>query len=195
MMKRIGILGGSFDPVHIGHTALGNFIAQSGLVDEVWLMLSPQNPFKMDCRLTGDTHRMEMLRIATEGRGNILRPCDIELTMPRPSYTIHTLRALRGTYPDCSFRLIIGGDNWVKFDRWREHNAILREFGVIIYPREGCDFDSDNIPANVTVVDAPKVEVSSTWIRRAIAEGRDVNYFMPAGVYQYIKEHNLYHNG
>ncbi len=190
-MKRIGVFGGSFDPVHIGHTALANYIAQSGLVDEVWLTLSPQNPFKADRNLTDDTHRLEMLRVAT-AQDSILRACDVELTMPRPSYTIDTLRKLSEMYPECGFCLIIGGDNWGNFSRWKEHRRIIDNYGVIIYPRPGFDINPRELPANVTTVDAPMVEVSSTWIRQAIAGGRDVNYFMPAGVYPYIINNHLY---
>ena len=122
-MKRVGIFGGSFDPVHIGHTALANYIVQTGMVDEVWLTLSPQNPFKIGHHLTDDEHRLEMLRIATSQFPEIIRPCEIELSMPRPSYTIDTLRSLAQLHPDYRFKLIIGADNWLKFDNWRLHEA------------------------------------------------------------------------
>lgn len=191
-MKRVGILGGSFDPVHIGHTALANYIAQSGVVDEVWLTLSPQNPFKVGQHLTDDHHRLDMLRIATSQDPKLIHPCDIELSMPRPSYSIDTLRTLSQLHPDYSFKLIIGSDNWSNFVNWRQYEAIINEFGVIIYPRQGFEICSDELPDDVTTVDAPTIEVSSTWIRNAIACGRNVNYFMPAGVYPYILEHKLY---
>lgn len=191
-MKRIGILGGTFDPVHIGHTALANYIAQSGVVDEVWLTLSPQNPFKTGQHLTDDQNRMDMLRIATSQSPEIVRPCYIEMSMPRPSYTIDTLRTLSQRYPDYSFKLIIGGDNWHNFYHWRQYEAIIREFGVIIYPRADSEIAVDQLPDNVTIIKAPQIDVSSTWIRNAIANHRNINYFMPAGVYPYILEHKLY---
>lgn len=189
--RAIGILGGSFDPVHIGHLALANYLAQFTSLDTVWLVLSPQNPFKSDSQLTADSHRWEMLRIALDP-DPVIAPCDIELAMPRPSYMIDTLRRLKALHPADRFILVIGSDNWPNFPKWRESDAIISEFGVMIYPRPGCDIDPATLPANVTFVQAPKVELSSSMIRRAIAQGLDVNYLLPCGVYNYIVSHHLY---
>lgn len=189
--RSIGILGGSFDPVHIGHLALANYLAQFTWLDTVWLVLSPQNPFKSDSQLAADSHRWAMLRLALDP-DSVIAPCDIELTMPRPSYMIDTLRRLKALHPADRFVLVIGSDNWSNFPRWCESDAIINEFGVMIYPRPGFDIDPATLPANVTFVPAPQVDLSSTVIRKAIAQGLDVNYLLPHGVYQYIISHHLY---
>ncbi|WP_295731495.1 nicotinate (nicotinamide) nucleotide adenylyltransferase [uncultured Muribaculum sp.] len=189
--KRIGIMGGSFNPVHTGHMIVASYIAQWSALDEVWLVLSPQNPFKKDMALTPDADRLAMLRIAVAG-STCLRACDVELSMPRPSYTIDTLRHLSAMYPDYDFTLIIGSDNWESFSRWRSPAEIISEYGLVVYPRPGHPVAGCDSEAGVVCVDAPQVELSSTFIRRAIAEGRDMNFFLPSGVYQYIQAHGLY---
>lgn len=185
----VGILGGSFNPVHIGHTILASYLVQWGYVDKVWLTLSPRNPLKDQSALLPDTKRLAMLKIALKDARNI-DLCDLELSMPRPSYTINTLELLTKRYPDRQFRLIIGSDNWAIFDRWRDHQRILDEFGVIVYPRDG--YPVDHFVDGMEVVKAPLVDISSTFIRNAVARGRDVNFFLPAGVFKYITDHKLY---
>lgn len=185
-------MGGSFNPVHIGHILLADYIAQFTDIDKVWLMLSPQNPLKRDNpAAVSDRHRLEMLAMAclTSPR---LEPTDIELSMPRPSYTIDSLTRLQSLHPDCRFRLIIGSDNWQVFDRWRCHEEIIRRFSPIIYPRPGSEIEPADLPADVSLVDAPTFDISSTFIRNAIAAGHDMDLFLPAGVGPYINQHNLY---
>ena len=134
-MKRIGIFGGSFNPIHLGHTALAAYICEQGLVDEVWLMVSPQNPLKRNLALLDEQERLAMARLAVAPY-SMLQACDFEFTLPRPSYTYHTLQALRAAYPDCEFSLIIGEDNWQCFDRWYRGEDIARETPIIVYPRD-----------------------------------------------------------
>ena len=188
--KVTGLLGGSFNPVHIGHMIVASYIAQWGYADEVWLNLSPRNPLKSAADLASDDDRLAMLRIALDGCAS-LGLCDIELRMPRPSYTIDTLDTLSRKYPDRLFKVIIGSDNWQIFDRWRDARRILDEYGVIVYPRPGYDAPDADTPG-VTIVNAPMVELSSTMLRRAIAEGHAIDYMVPTGVYKYIKNHQLY---
>lgn len=189
-MREIGILGGSFDPVHVGHLMVASYVRQAACLDEVWLSLSPANPLKADAHPASDVDRMTMLRMAVPA-GHGLACVDMELEMPRPSYTIDFLSRLAEIYPDCRFRLIIGSDNWAVFTKWRAYDEILTRFGVIIYPRPG--FPMEAVPdSRVTVVDAPGIDISSTLIRKSIARGMDMNFFLPAGVYNYIKTHNLY---
>ena len=190
--KTIGILGGSFNPVHAGHMMLASYLSQWGYVDEVWLTLSPRNPLKEPGDLLPDMKRLSMLNIAVKGATKI-DICDIELTMPKPSYTINTLELLRERYPDYKFKLIIGSDNWRIFDQWRDAQRILDEFGVIVYLRPGYPVEQRHI-VGLEVVDAPMMNVSSTFIRVAIARGRNMNYFLPAGVYKYIIDNKLYQN-
>lgn len=189
-MTTIGILGGSFNPVHVGHMILASFLSQWGYVDEVWLTLSPRNPLKDPSDLIPDLKRLAMLNIAVKGSDNI-DICDIELSMPRPSYTIRTLELLRERNPDKKFKLIIGSDNWRNFDRWREPQKILDEFGVIVYLRPGYPVDKSNVDG-LEIANAPLLDISSTFVRQAISRGRDMNYFLPAGVYKYIKDNKLY---
>lgn len=188
---RIGVMGGSFNPVHIGHLMVAEYVRQQANLDEVLMMLSPRNPLKSDAdNLADDTQRMEMLRIAcADYKG--LTPCDIELSMPRPSYTIDTLNALSSKYPEYDFTLIIGSDNWQLFDRWRASQEIIERYGVIVYPRPDYRIDTP-LPAGVTLVEAPTVNLSGTFVRNAISQGVNVDVFLPKGVYNYIIEHKVY---
>ena len=186
----IGLLGGSFNPVHIGHMMLASYLAQWGYVDRVWLSLSPRSPLKDGDALLPDLKRLAMLAIAAKA-APLLDICDIELSMPRPSYTINTLEVLRDRYPDLRFKLVIGSDNWRIFDRWRESQRILDEFGVIVYLRHGYPVETRHVDG-LEVVDAPIVNLSSTFVRDSIAGGRDMSYFLPAGVYKYICDNKLY---
>ena len=134
---RIGVFGGSFNPVHIGHVMLASYLKQFEGFDEVWLMLSPLNPLKANStELIPDVTRLKMLDIALKGAEGI-KVSDIELSMPRPSYTINTLRYLAKRYPRHTFKLIIGSDNWKIFSQWKDSEAIIRDFGVVVYPRPG----------------------------------------------------------
>lgn len=188
--KTIGILGGSFNPVHAGHMMLASYLSQWKYVDEVWLTLSPRNPLKEPGELLPDMKRLSMLNIAVKGAVGI-DICDIELTMPKPSYTINTLDLLRERYPEYRFKVIIGSDNWRIFDQWRASRRILDEFGVLVYLRPGYPVERRHVDG-LEVVDAPMMNVSSTFIREAIARGRNMNYFLPAGVYKYIVDNRLY---
>ena len=132
--NKVGIFGGSFNPIHLGHTALAAAICDRGLVDEVWFMVSPQNPFKVDEELLDEQRRLAMVRLAVAGDER-LRASDFEFTLPRPSYTSVTLRALTDAYPNTEFSLIIGEDNWDAFDRWHEADYILTHHPIIVYPR------------------------------------------------------------
>lgn len=165
-------------------------MCQTAGLDEVWLSLSPANPLKPDAHPVADVHRLAMLRAALQGSTR-LRAIDTELTLPRPSYTLQLLDALSAEHPDCDFRLIIGSDNWLLFDRWRDPAVILEHYGVIIYPRPGYPAGPPDHP-HATLIDAPVVDISSTFIRRSIADGIDMNYFLTRPVYDYINTHNLY---
>ncbi len=159
----VGIFGGSFDPIHIGHVALSRYALRHSDLDEVWLMVSPRNPLKPHATVAPNEQRLDMARIATKGIKGV-EVCDFEFSLPVPSYTWLTLSKLREAYPDVSFKLIIGGDNWVDFDKWKNPDLIREQFGVIVYPRPG-----ENIPdppAGVHILeDAPRMQVSSTEIR------------------------------
>lgn len=190
--RHIALMGGSYNPVHIGHLMVADYIRQSAHLDEVLMCVSPLNPLKAGASdLASDTARMAMLRIACLPMPGIT-PCDVELTMPWPSYTINTLRLLSQQYPDSDISIIIGGDNWLLFDKWRAHREIIEDYGVIIYPRPGYGFDACNLPDNVRMVAAPSIDLSSTFLREKLADGLDMNIFLPPGVYNYIKTQKLY---
>lgn len=189
----IAIYPGSFDPPHLGHTMVASYVAQWGEVDEVWLMPSAINPLKVENGPKGsDAARLAMCREAVKKLPNV-DYSSIELTLPRPSYTYDTLLALRSRFPGYRFRLIIGSDNWLIFSRWRNAERIIREFGLIVYPRPGYDVDPDSLPENVTLLpEAPMMLVSSTFIRKAIADGKNPAGFVMPGVAEYIAKYRLY---
>lgn len=187
--ETIGLLGGSFNPVHSGHLMLAAYLTQWGFVDKVWLTLSPRNPLKNPLGLIPDTKRLAMLTLATKGVERVAT-CDIELSMPTPSYTIDTLDLLARRYPARRFKLVIGSDNWQVFDKWRDWQRILDEYGVIVYPRPG--FPVENHADGMEVVNPITVNLSSTQVRDAIARGRDMSCFLPPGVYKYIMDNKLY---
>lgn len=184
-------MGGSFNPVHIAHLALADYLCQTAGLDEIWLMMSPENPLKQSVEKASESDRMAMLEIACNGMVR-LKPSGFELSLPRPSYTFNTLVKLSENYPDCKFTLIIGSDNMAIFDRWRSHDEIIDRFGVIVYPRPGYPVDKAVLRPGVRVVDAPMLDISSTMIRDAIGRGIDMNLFLPQGVYQYIVRNQLY---
>ncbi len=189
-MEKIGILGGSFNPVHIGHIMVAVYLTQWKIVDRVWLTLSPQNPMKDFDTLIPDLKRLEMLKIACKDVENV-EICDIELSMPRPSYTIDTLKYLSKRYSNKSFKLVIGSDNWNAFDHWKNGEEILDNYGVIVYPRPGKEIKNHFVDG-MDVVHSPAIDLSSTFIRQAILKGKNVKSYLPVGVYEYIKANNLY---
>lgn len=190
MKELVGILGGSFNPVHIGHMMLASYLVQYTPLDKVWLTLSPLNPLKEPDVLIPDMQRLAMLELAVKGAEGI-GICDIELSMPRPSYTVNTLDLLKRRYPHKEFRLVIGSDNWRIFEQWRDYGRILSDYGVIVYPRPGYPV-GDIYVDGVEVVDAPVFNVSSSFVRDALKKGRDMNFFLPQGVYKYILSRKLY---
>lgn len=189
----IGIYSGSFDPLHIGHTMVASYVAQYGGVDRVWLLVSRINPLKEGVRQpASDADRLAMARLAVSGSEDI-EVSDIEMHLPSPSYTYETLCELRRRHPEHQFRLIIGSDNLLVLDRWRNADRILREFGVIVFPRPGYEVEASQVPEGATLLTGvPVADISSTFIRRAAAEGKDVRFFLPAGIADYIATRRLY---
>ncbi|MGI6047417.1 MAG: nicotinate (nicotinamide) nucleotide adenylyltransferase [Petrimonas sp.] len=190
--KQVGIFSGSFNPVHIGHLILANYMREFTYLDEVWFVVTPHNPLKETSSLLDDDIRLEMTRLALQDFDTLI-VSDIEFDMPKPSFTIDTLTKLRAINPDSEFTLIIGADNWNKFPRWKDYERLGKEFKILIYPRLGEDIQIDNeYEQNVKLVKAPIVEVSSTFIRKSIREGKDIRAFLPNRVYEYIVVNKLY---
>lgn len=191
--KTVGVLGGSFNPVHEGHTGLAAWIAGHGGVDEVWLSLSPSSPFKQHAAMLPDELRLRMLQKAVEGCRK-LRVTDVELSLPHPSYTADALAVLSQQHPGTDFRLIIGGDNVGDFNKWRRWEEIAARHGLIIYPRPGYDFVLPGFlepySDKVTVVHGcPAFDVSSTEIRARLAAGEPVDGLMNAEAEALLREY------
>ena len=182
---------GSFNPIHNGHLMLANYLAEYGGLDEIWFVVSPQNPFKDKMSLLADRHRLYMVEMAINGDERF-QVCDIEFYMPQPSYTIDTLTRLQERHPNTDFYLICGMDNIESFKKWKNYEAILQYHHLMVYPRKGYSSNELVEHPSVTVVEAPEIEVSSTFIRNAIGEGKDVRYFVPKEVYQYIVDMHFY---
>lgn len=178
-----GIFSGSFNPIHIGHLALANYLCEYEGLDEIWFMVTPQNPLKTQDELWSDELRLRLVELCISDYPHF-RASDFEFHLPRPSYTIHTLDCLKETYPDREFHLIIGSDNWQRFGCWRESERIIAENQLLVYPRPGYPVNKDLLPANVRIVNPPTFEISSTFIRYALAEGKDVRYFLHPAVYE-----------
>jgi len=189
---KVGIFSGSFDPIHTGHAMIANYAAQWGGLDEVWLMVSPLNPLKDGSTPAPAADRLAMAYTVAE-KCQRVRVSDFELSLPCPSYSYRTLTCLRDTFPDKEFTLIIGSDNWMQFENWRDNDRIVSEFPILIYPRPGYMADIDHLPDNVTVMkDAPQVLMSSSFIRKSVKEGRNLNFFLPPEVFDYITKKSLY---
>lgn len=169
---KIGIYSGSFNPIHKGHTRLAEYIVKQGLVDEVWLVVSPNNPLKQRSELADEQLRYEMACLATKHIKNI-RVSDIEFDMPKPNYTVNTLRKLNEKYPEHDFSLIIGSDNMSLFHRWRDYETILRDYPVLVYPRKGDDITALEklYPQMKVISGAPMLPISATEIRAALQQG------------------------
>lgn len=178
-LKRVAIFGGSFNPIHNGHIALAQTVIAQDLADEVWLMVSPQNPLKAQTDLVDENQRFALAQKAlVEVEG--VSASDFEFQLPRPSYTWKTLEALRYEFPRFEFSLLIGGDNWAVFDRWANGEEILCHHRLIVYPREGSPIDSNTLPSQVQLLEAPLFPYSSTDIRKAIRNNEDTSAMLPA---------------
>lgn len=192
MKKQVGVFSGSFDPIHIGHLVLANYMREFTYLDEVWFVVTPHNPLKDANYLLDDNIRLEMTKLGIEGFEN-LKVSDVEFYMPKPSYTYDTLLKLSAENPDAEFTLIIGGDNWIEFPRWKNNARLIREFNILIYPRFRQEIEiSSQLVGNVQFVNAPLVEISSTFIRESIRAGKNVRAFLPNRVYDFIVENRLY---
>ena len=191
-MIRTGIYGGSFNPIHRGHIELGNFICQNHYVEELWFLVSPQNPFKKQATdLLDDQKRLELAQLAVQGCTK-LKVCDLEFHLPRPSYMYKTLEALEQRYPDRKFVLIIGADNWLAFDRWAEYQTLLERYEILIFPRTGYPIQTNTLPPNVLLLPSPIIDISATEIRNLIYNGKDVSALLPSAVWQEIQQKKYY---
>jgi|TARA_B110000967_G_scaffold155708_1_gene160543 nicotinate-nucleotide adenylyltransferase len=196
MSKKIGLFFGTFNPIHVGHLIIANHMAEFSELNEVWLVVTPHNPHKKKNTLLEDTHRLAMVRIATEAYPK-LKASTIEFDLPQPNYTVNTLAVLEEKYPDKEFCLIMGEDNVKSLHKWKNYEVILERYPIFIYPRisENLERDANLIlekKASVTLINAPIVELSSTFIRKNIAINKNIKPMLSKNVWHYIDEMNFY---
>ncbi len=189
--KKIGLYFGSFNPIHIGHLAIASHIVEFSEVEELWFVVSPHNPLKEKKTLLADHHRLEMVRLAI-GDDERFRASDIEFKLPTPSYTIDTLAYLEEKYPSREFQLVMGADGLRTFHKWKNTDLIFKRYHRLIYPRPGVEEELLNSASNATVVHAPLMEISSSYIRQAIADKRDVRHLVPEKCYHYLRDMHFY---
>lgn len=185
---RIAIFSGSFNPIHNGHLTIAREVLAQGVADELWFLVSPQNPLKKNLDLLPETDRLEMVKLAIENEPR-MRASDFEFHLPRPNYTINTLESLKANYPQYQFKLLIGGDNLVIFHKWFEYQRIIDEFGLIVYPRPG--FNTENLPnyRNSIIISAPLINLSATKIREKLIKGESITGMVPEKVALFLKQH------
>ncbi len=191
--KNIGLYFGSFNPIHIGHLILANYLAEHSNLDEIWLVVTPQNPFKDKKSLLDNASRLEMVALSLKEYDK-LKPCDIEFHLPQPNYTIDTLIHLEEKYPEHSFSLIMGEDNLKSFHKWKNYQVILSRYLIYVYPRlsEGKVLDALQGHEHIVYIKTPIIELSATAIREDIAQGKDVRPMLPTQVWSYIDKWGFY---
>jgi nicotinate-nucleotide adenylyltransferase len=189
--NNIGLFFGSFNPIHTGHMILAEYMVEYAGLKEVWFVVSPQNPLKEKKNLLADYHRLAMVNIAVEEDAR-LRSCNIEFKMPQPSYTIDTLTYLSEKYPDKHFILIGGMDILPSFHKWKNYTELLKQYELYIYNRPQYEAGEYKDHEKIRFFDAPLIEISASFIRRSIQEGKDIKYMLPTRVYDYIHEMHFY---
>jgi nicotinate-nucleotide adenylyltransferase len=188
---KVGLYFGSFNPIHVGHLIIAQAVQERANLDEVWFVVSPQNPFKKSNSLLHEFDRYDMVRLSIE-ENDAFRVSDVEFNMPRPSYTIDTLVYLKEKHPGYQFKLIIGGDNLSIFPKWKNSHKIIEDFGLIVYPRPG-EKKSELIDhPNVIFIEAPLLDISATYIRKCIRENKSIRYLVPTKTCEYIYERKLF---
>jgi nicotinate-nucleotide adenylyltransferase len=188
---KTGLFFGSYNPIHTGHLIIANYMANHTELDEVWLVVSPHNPLKDKSGLTNMYDRLEMAKLATENAEHI-RVSDIEFALPQPSYTIDTLTYLHEKYPEKKFVLIMGADNLVSFKKWKNYEVLLKNYQIYVYPRPEVNVSEWENHPSITFTKTPLMEISSTFIRKAIKEKKNIQFFLPDKVVDFIEGKGMY---
>jgi nicotinate-nucleotide adenylyltransferase len=193
---KIGLYFGTFNPIHVGHLIIANHLAENSGLDQIWMVVTPHNPLKNKQTLLDDYQRLQLVFLATEDYPKI-KPSDIEFKLSQPNYTVNTLAHLQDKYPEHEFSLIMGEDNLKSFHKWKNHEVILENHDIYVYPRISLETDTSqnfvlqNHP-KIHTIDAPIVEISSTFIRENIKKNKNVRPLLPEKVWEYIDHNNLY---
>ena len=185
-MKKIGLFFGSFNPIHIGHLIIANYIVENTELNQIWFVVSPQNPLKNKATLLNDYQRLTLVKIAIEDNPKF-KACDIEFKMPTPSYTYLTLQKLRTKHPKYAFALIMGMDNLATLNKWKNYKEITENHKIFVYPRNHDEVEITKFNENIILTQAPKIEISSSFIRQSIKNNKDVKYLLSPEVYNYVK--------
>ncbi len=192
-MKKVGLYFGTFNPIHVGHLIIANYIAEFSELQEIWMVVTPHNPHKKKSSLLADHHRYQMVYEATKDYPK-LKPSNIEFKLPQPNYTVKTLAHLQEQYPDIDFSLIMGEDNLKTLHKWKNYEVILENYTIYVYPRKSkgeVQSKFINHP-KIHTIDAPVMELSSTFIRKAIPKGKNIRPMLPEAVWKYLDEMNFY---
>jgi nicotinate-nucleotide adenylyltransferase len=187
---QIGLYFGSFNPIHNGHLIIANHILNETDLDKIWFVISPQNPFKPSSTLLNEYDRLHLVQKAIEGDDR-LRASEIEFSLPKPSYTVHTLTYLQEKYPDYSFRIIMGSDSFQNIEKWKNADVLIKNYEFIIYKRPGFEIDNKS-NAKVNVMNAPLLEISATYIRELVRQGKSIKYLVPQNVEEEILSLRFY---
>lgn len=190
-MIKTGLFFGSFNPLHIGHLIIANYMATATDLQEVWMVVSPQNPLKLKSTLANDYDRLHLVRIAIDDNPT-LRASDIEFNLPKPSYTIDTLTHLREKYPNREFVLIMGGDNLATLHKWKNYESILKYYSIYVYKRPNYELGELAQHPSVRFFEAPLLDISATYIRDAIKNNKSIRYLVPEPVYDYLETSTMY---
>jgi nicotinate-nucleotide adenylyltransferase len=188
---KIGLFFGSFNPIHVGHLIIGNYMATQTDLEQVWLVVSPQNPLKLKSTLARDRDRLNMVQLAI-GDNPLLRASDIEFKLPKPSYTVDTLAHLTEKYPQHTFVLIMGGDNLATLNKWKNYEILLRDYDIFVYKRPSYELGELATHPRIRLFDAPLMEISATYIRSCLSSGKSIQYLVPDAVEQYLSEAKIY---
>jgi len=187
----VGLYFGTFNPIHIGHMVIANYMVEFAGIDQLWFVVSPQSPFKQKQSMLNDYHRLELVNLAIDDDPR-MRSSNIEFKLPKPSYTIDTLAYMQEEYPQHQFSLIMGSDNIFDLPKWKNYELLIENYQLIVYPRPGFVPTPEMLHPHMKLTEAPMMNISSTFIRKAIKDGKNMCHFVPSKAWQYIEEMNFY---
>lgn len=190
-MEKVGLFFGSFNPVHVGHMVIANYMAEHADLDRIWMVVTPHNPHKNKKNLANDFDRLQMVQLALEDNEK-LEACDVEFYLPKPSYTVDTLAYLTERYTTIEFSLIMGGDNLASLHKWKNYEVLLERHKIYVYSRPSYDLGDLKDHPSVEILDAPMLEISASYIRKQITEGKSVKYLLTEPVYDFLQKNDIY---